>query len=135
MKGYEVFYPYLIVRTKDPNTLKIEPYFPGYLFVKADLSETALSLFQWMPMTSGLICIDGKPALVPDPMIHGIHNLLKRTNSAILGIPDELIQTSNAQQPGEKHDGNTKVFDFSKSGGDRSRELIQLLNALAVNPE
>jgi transcription antitermination factor NusG len=133
-KGFDVFFPYLIVRTKDPNTLKIESYFPGYLFVKTDITKTPLSTFQWMPMTSGLICIDGKPALVPERMILGIHKLLKRTNSVVLGVPDELVQASETSQS-EKQNGRGDVFDLSKSGGVRAKELLRVLSTLAETPE
>lgn len=126
-KGYEVFYPYLINRTKDPNTLKIEPYFPGYLFVKVDLSEVSLSAFQWMPMTSGLVCMAGIPAFVPDTMIRAIQRSLSKANSRVLGMPDNL-ETPEAEEHGRSElPENGKLFDSQISGEDRAKVLLQFL--------
>ena len=133
-KGYEVFYPYLINRTKDPNTLRIEPYFPGYLFVKADLSEVSLSAFQWMPMTSGLICMAGIPAFVPDAMIRAIQRSLSKANSRILGMPENL-ETTDGVEPGRSEiPDNGKLFDSQLSGEDRTRVLLQFLQQAGTSP-
>jgi len=134
-RGFDVYYPYLILRTGDPNTLKIEPYFPGYLFVKVDLTEVALSTLQWMPMTDGLITIAGKPALVPDRIIRAIHRNLKSANSRILGMPEELDLSEAWAEEADASQENTLLLDQGASAGDRSRELLKILHGLSLTPE
>ena len=134
-KGFEVYYPYQITRTKDPNTLKMEPHFPGYVFVKVDLSKIALSTFQGMPMTSGLICVAGKPAIVPEPMIMAIHRMLKKANSSVLGTPEEFENADAYRSAAEGYSGNGNWLDMNASVGDRNRFLLQVLNNLASGNE
>lgn len=126
-KGYEVFFPYLINRTKDPNTLKIEPYFPGYLFVRADLSEVPLSAFQWMPMTSGLVCMAGIPAFVPERMIRTIQRSLSKANLRVLGMPEELGLSDTIEPGFPQIPEDGKLFDSQINGEDRARVLLQIL--------
>ena len=86
-------------------------------------------------MTLGLICIAGKPAMVPEPMIMAIHRTLKRTNSSVLGMPEELEKEEASQPLAEAYPGNGKWLDPKASGGDRTRLLLQVLNSLAVGNE
>jgi len=44
-RGYEVFYPRLRVKPVNPRARKIQPYFPGYMFIHVDLEEAGLSTF------------------------------------------------------------------------------------------
>jgi transcriptional antiterminator RfaH len=37
------------VRPVNPRARKTRPYFPGYLFVQADLAAVGLVEFRWMP--------------------------------------------------------------------------------------
>ena len=133
-KGYEVFYPYLINRTKDPNTLRIEPYFPGYLFVKVDLSEVSMSVFQWMPMTSGLVCMAGIPAFVPDTMLRAIQRSLSKANSRVLGMPEDLGTSAAIEASMPELPENGKLFDPQLSGEDRARVLLQFLQHPGMAP-
>jgi len=134
-QGFEVFYPYIAIRTKDLNTLKIEPYFPGYLFVKVGLSSVALSTFQWMPLTSGLICVAGKPTFVPDPMVQAIHRSLKKANSNVLGMPEDLEDPSKIQSQNDAVPVTGSLCVPQIPGGDRARALLQLLQGMSLSPE
>ena len=44
LRGFECFYPRLRVKPVNPRSRKIRPYFPGYMFVRADLSEAGNSV-------------------------------------------------------------------------------------------
>lgn len=126
-RGFEVFYPYLIIRTQNPNMLKIEPYFPGYLFVKVDLDTVAESTFRWMPMTEGLVCMADNPAYVPDRIIQAIHRNLWKVNSSILGVPEEVAGIDQTDSAAEIASGNGDLFDQYASATDRSQMLFELL--------
>ena len=71
-QGFEVFFPRLKVHTVNPRARAIQPYFPGYLFVRADIDAVGMSIFQWMPHSVGLVCFGGEPAPVPDNLVHAI---------------------------------------------------------------
>ena len=133
-RGFEVFYAYLIVRTTNPNTLKIEPYFPGYLFIKVDLTKVALSTFQWMPMTSGLVCVAGNPAYVPDVIIKAIHRSVRKINSMVLGMMDDLDQTEVVEGDESAVAADRVLLDEKLSGPDRAQALLQLLQEVSLAP-
>jgi hypothetical protein len=46
-QGFEVFYPRVRVHRVNPRARKLEPYFPGYMFVQADWGTPAC------PVSSG----------------------------------------------------------------------------------
>ena len=64
-QGFEAYFPRLRVNPVNPRSRKLRPYFPGYLFVYADLEEVGVSVFQWMPHSIGLVCFGGEPAASP----------------------------------------------------------------------
>ncbi len=86
-------------------------------------------------MTSGLVCIAGKPALVPEPMVMAIQRSINKTNSSVLGMPEEIENSGSQHAQSEGFRGNGSLFDLNASGGDRTRELLQILNGLASDPE
>ncbi len=90
----EVFYPRVRVSPVNPRSRKIRPYFPGYLFVQADLDEVGLSVFSWMPYATGLVSFGGEPSIVSDALI----NTLKQRIMEIEELGGELF---DGLQPGE----------------------------------
>src|SRR5690606_15451177 len=81
-RGYKVFYPRMRVNPVNPRSKKIKPYFPGYMFVYADLDEVGLTTFQWMPFARGMVVFDSEPAAVPDPLIEAIRKRVDQVNAA-----------------------------------------------------
>ena len=81
-RGIEVFYPKLRVNPVNPRSRKYKPYFPGYLFIKADVDEVGLSTFQWIPYTTGLVTFGGEPSIVPDNLIFIIKSRVEEISKA-----------------------------------------------------
>jgi transcriptional antiterminator RfaH len=127
-QGHEVFYPRFLATTGNLSVLRIRPYFPGYLFVKADLERIGLSTFQWMPFATGLIAFDGKPAHVPEALILAIEKRLQRANAAV----GELLASINHHNQGGEMDvpfsEYEAIFNTRISGSERNKVLLQLLN-------
>lgn len=126
-RGFEVYYPYLIIKTPNPNILKIEPFFPGYLFVNVDLEHVAPSTFQWMPLTEGLVCLAENPAFVPNHIIQAINRNVWKINSDVLGVPGNVLDIQRQNLDVEDTSGNGDIFDQKLSADDRSRSLFQYL--------
>ena len=134
-QGFEVFYPRIRVNPVNPRARKIRPYFPGYMFVRADLVSVGLSTFQWMPFSRGMILFDQDPAPVPDPLISAIRRRVEQVNAAggeiFIGIykGDEVFI----------HDGPfagyEAIFDVRLPGSERVRVLIKLLSQRQVPVE
>lgn len=127
-RGFEIFYPRLRVRPVNPRARKIKPYFPGYMFVQADLDVVGLSTFQYMPYTMGLVCFGGEPAHVPEAAIHAI----KRRVGEIAEAGGELFDGLKHGDPVWIHDGPftgyAALFDARLRGRERVRVLLKMLS-------
>ena len=124
----ECFYPRVRVRVRDPRTRKVRPYFPGYLFIHADVEQVGLSTLQWMPGAAGVVCFGGQPAWVPEALIHAIRRKVD-------GVNLEGARPLRGLQPGDPvviHEGPfagyKAIFDARLSGEERVRVLLSLLD-------
>jgi transcription antitermination factor NusG len=131
-RGFDAFYPRLKVKPANPRARTVRPYFPGYLFVRADLDQVGLSIFQWMPNAIGLVCFGGLPAPVSDEIISGI----RRRVEDIRAAGGELF---HRVKPGDRVSiqdgpfaGYEAIFDARLGGQDRVRVLLQLLNERCI---
>jgi transcriptional antiterminator RfaH len=133
--GVETFYPRLRSRPVNPRARKIKPYFPGYLFVRANLHETGLSTFQYMPYAHGVVCFGGEPAHVPDALIHAIRRRVEEFAERDEGWCDGC----KPNDPIWIHDGpfagHEAILDARLPGSDRVRVLLQMLSGRSVRVE
>lgn len=130
-RGSECFYPRLYVRPADPRSRRVRPYFPGYLFLKADLEQVGISAFRWMPFSGGLLDFDGIPAIVPPNLIEAIRQRVELINAQ----GAELVRGIGLQR-GERviiqegpFEGHEAIFDARLPGRERVRVLIRLLQS------
>jgi transcription antitermination factor NusG len=127
--GIQVFYPRLRVQPVNPRSRKIRPYFPGYMFVHVDIEATGLSLFQWMPFSSGLVTFGGEAAIVPDALIHAIRQRVEE----IAAAGGELFAELHHGDPIVIHDGPFAgyegIFDVRLPGSERVRILLKMLSS------
>ncbi len=128
-RGHDVFYPRMRVQPVNPRARHFKPYFPGYLFVRADLPKIGLSTFSWLPHAQGLVSFGGEPAEVPDELILAIRRRV-----------DEIDEAGGEQLAGlERGDavvihsgpfaGYTAIFDAQVDGNERVRVFLKLLQA------
>lgn len=126
-QGFEVFYPRLRVQPINPRSKKVRPYFPGYLFVKADLEEVGLSVFQWMPHSVGLVSFGGEPSIVPENLIHAVRLRVEEIAAAGGEIFDGLKHGDTITIDFGPFEGYEAIFDTRLPGTERVRILLQLL--------
>ncbi|HVN55008.1 MAG TPA: transcription termination/antitermination NusG family protein [Anaerolineaceae bacterium] len=134
--GYEVYYPTIAVKSTNPTARKNRPYFPGYMFIQADLDELGISKIRWMPYTNGLVTFGGEPPSVPDVLIAAIRNKVNEISQTI------SRQTHPHLQAGEKvtilegpFAGYEAIFDIALDGRARSRVLLHLLSGRTIPVE
>jgi transcription antitermination factor NusG len=134
-QGYEVFFPRIRVSPVNPRAKKIKAYFPGYMFVHADLEKVGTSAFQWMPFARGMVSFDTEPATVPDPLIQAIRRRVEEVNQA----GGELFSGLHKGDTIFIHDGPfagyEAIFDLRLPGSARVRVLIKLLSDRQVPVE
>jgi len=128
VRAIEVFYP----RIPSGNTNRYKPrmkaYFPGYIFVHADLEQLGITSLQWLPGVIGIVTFGGIPAHVPNSLINAIRSRITRINNTSGDIaegikPGDMVNISDGPLAGHK-----AIFDSRLSGGERARVLLTLLN-------
>jgi transcriptional antiterminator RfaH len=77
LRNLESYYPCINVPTVNPRARKVQPYFPGYLFVYVDLELIGRSTLEWIPGGVGLVAFGNEPACVSDNLICAIKQRIK----------------------------------------------------------
>jgi transcriptional antiterminator RfaH len=125
----------LRVNPVNPRARKIRPYFPGYIFVNADLKAVGLSVFRHMPYAVGLVSFGGEPAPVSETLIltlrRRLDEIARAGGEAFLGLKhgDRVAIT------GGPFAGYEALFDARITGADRVRVLLQMLSDRYVRVE
>ena len=127
LRRIEVFCPRIRVQVVNPRARKVRSYFPGYLFIHADLNSSNFSGFQFMPGAAGLVTFGGETPNVPDGLISAIRQRVDEINAA----GGELLE---ALKPGAEvviHSGPLSgyqgIFDERLPGTERVRVLLKFL--------
>jgi transcriptional antiterminator RfaH len=134
VQGYEVFYPRLRVHTVNPRARQVKAYFPGYMFVQADLVQTGLSAFKWMPHSLGLVAFGDEPSIVPENLIYAIQRRVEEIASAGGELFDGLRSGDSVVISDGPFAGYEAIFDTRLPGSQRVRVLLQLLTNQRVIP-
>lgn len=128
-QGFDVYYPRLKVTPVNPRSRKVRPYFPGYMFVQADIEEVGLSTFQWMPHALGLVSFGDEAAIVPENLIHAIRKRVDEIIAAGGELFEGLNQGDQVMISDGPFSGYEAIFDTRLPGSERVRVLLQLLNS------
>jgi len=127
-EGFEVFLPQVRIKPVNPRSRKLVPYFPGYLFVHADIRSVGLSTFQWMPYALGLVCFGGEPATVPEALIFAIRSRVRDLTLAGSTFLATLKQGDLVVINEGIFAGYRAIFDAHLSGAQRVRVLLTQLS-------
>ncbi len=128
----EVFYPRVRVSPVNPRSRKIRPYFPGYLFVQADLEEVGLSVFNWMPYATGLVSFGGEPSIVTDALINTLKQRILQIEELGGELFDGLKQGDAIVIENGPFAGYEAIFDLRLDGSERVRVLLKMLSDRSV---
>ena len=134
-QGFEVFYPRMRVHTVNPRARQVKAYFPGYMFVQADLELVGQSVFQWMPHAVGLVSFGGEPAPVPDNLVYAIRQRVGEIAEAGGQVFDGLVSGDAVRITYGPFEGYEAIFDARIPGSERVRVLLQFLNTRRVAVE
>lgn len=122
-----VFYPTVKVDPVNPRSSRIRPYFPGYMFVEANLHEIGQSSLNWLPGSHGLVSFGGEPATVPDQLVEMVKNSAAAWHQA--------QQDKRTFQAGDRVriiegplTGYEAIFDTELSGQQRVQVLLAYLH-------
>jgi len=130
--GVETFYPQLHVRPVNPRARKTRPYFPGYIFIQADLEIVNHSVLQWMPGATGLVSFDGQSASVPESLISTLKKQIEQINASAQNFEEMLDSGDLVLIQDGPFAGYEAIFDVRLSGSDRVRVLMNFLQKRQV---
>lgn len=129
LRDLDVYFPVLKVNPVNPRAAKERPYFPGYLFVKANLSEMGASALSWVPGVQSLVNFGGLPAIVPTHLIQEIKVRLAMIE-ARGGLPlEKLKQGDRVRITGGLFAGYEAIFDTRLPGSQRVQVLLSFLSS------
>lgn len=127
-QGTTVYLPTLKVKPANPRSARQRPYFPGYMFVQADLQALGAHAFAWLPGTRGLVSFGEIPAIVPENLIHDLKQRIARFEA-------RGMDTTRPYQKGDRvrivkgpFSGYEAIFDVYLSGPDRAQVLLAFLS-------
>lgn len=124
----ESFYPRIRISPVNPRSRKIRPYFPGYLFVHTDIEAVGISVFNWMPYSTGLVSFGGEPAVVSEALIYAIKQRVIQVEQAGGELFDGLHQGDPIIIQGGPFAGYEAIFDVRLPGSERVRILLKMLS-------
>jgi transcriptional antiterminator RfaH len=131
-RSIEAYCPCVRVQAVNPRSRKVRPYFPGYLFIHLDLSQTCPSTLQWMPGGSGMVSFGGEPAFVPDSLIQSIRQRVDRIEEAGEEQLSGLKRGETVTIHAGPFAGYEAIFDTCISGSERARVLLKLLRSRQI---
>lgn len=135
IRKIDTYYPCIKVIPVNPRARRRKPYFPGYLFIRADLEMIGVSTLQWTPGALGLVDFGGQLASVPNDILGKIKSKVDRFNE--LGIEKNSLFKSGdlVKIQSGPFAGYHAIFDSHISGHERVRVLLQMLRNRQIGVE
>jgi transcriptional antiterminator RfaH len=124
LRNFMSYYPCIKVATVNPRAHSVQPYFPGYLFVRVDLDVIGRSILKWIPGGIGLVSFGDEPAFVSDSMICAIKQRIEHLKMV---AESPYIKGDSVSVHHGVFAGYEGIFDIQLSGTDRVRILLSLL--------
>ncbi len=131
-RGVDTFFPYLQFERGYGRGIRVEPFFPNYLFFRADLEAPAVHALRWLPGVRSIVYIDQMPAMVPDPVIEALQARLKPLTKRVLHKSEWLFEPGQPVQiVSGPFEGMEAIFQRGLSGQERAQVLIQCVGRWA----
>ena len=131
IEGVEAYLPTLRVEPVNPRARKIRAFFPGYLFVCADLVQIGLSAIRWTPGVARVLDCGGVPVSIPQPVIEEIRRRVEEVQQGAFGLRQfrrgDWVRITKG--PFQDLEG---MFDTRIGGRTRARILVEFLGRLTT---
>ena len=135
IRRLESYYPCIRVQPVNPRARKVQPYFPGYLFVHVDLELIGKSSIEWMPGGAGLVSFGDAPASVSDNLISAIKQRIEGLKEVSDNSPVPFCKGDNVKVHEGVFKGYEGIFEVQLSGTDRVRILLSFLGQRQIPVE
>ena len=135
VRNIDAYYPRIKVQPVNPRARRRKPYFPGYLFVKADIDALGASTLRWMPGAIGLVGFGSYPASVPEELLLAIRKKVEQINALDENQAEEFRAGEEVTIQTGPFAGYHAIFDSRLPGHERVRVLLQMLSERHVGVE
>lgn len=116
------------VNPVNPRARHFKPYFPGYIFIHADLQIHPPVLFERIPGAARLVHVGDEIAYVPDTIIQAIRTRVEQVNAAGGEVLDSLKPGDRISVQSGPFEGYEGILDVKIPGTERVRILLQMLH-------
>lgn len=129
-RGIEVFFPYLQYERGHRRGVRLEPFFPHYLFVKTDLMAAEASGLRSLPGLRKIVDFDERPAVIPDEIVDDLRRRLDPYRDRIvpksewLFTPGQQVEVTDGPFVGFE-----AIYQRSLSGGQRVQILLDMMGS------
>jgi transcriptional antiterminator RfaH len=135
LQDMEAYLPSVRTEPVNPRAQKMQPFFPGYLFIHVDLQKTSISDLRWMPGAIGLISYGGEPASITDGLIKLIREQVDQVNAMNAGYIDRFKSGDLVLIKDGPFADYKAIFDCRLSGSERVRVLLELIQGQKMRLE
>jgi len=135
IREIDAYYPRIKVQPVNPRARKRKPYFPGYLFIRADLDVLGASTLKWMPGALGLVDFGSEPASVPEELLQAIRQKVEQVDVLDGKQAEKFIRGEGVTIQSGPFVGYRAIFDSRLPGHERVRVLLQLLSDRLIGVE
>ncbi len=128
LRNMDVYFPVIKVNPVNPRASRERPYFPGYMFVKANLAELGTNALRWVPGAHGLVEFGGLPAIVPLNLIQEIKVRVAAIDSQGGLNLEGIKQGDRVRITGGLFAGYEAIFNEKLPGNQRVQVLLSFLS-------
>ncbi len=130
-REFEVFLPEIVVHEPASKGSKTEPFFPCYMFMKADLHTIAPSSWRWTPGLRGMVTFGERPVTLPEYVIETIKQQLAGWSQR-QGKPVQPYQRGELIRITEGPFADmVAIFNGPSTPGKRVQVLLKVLGQLS----
>ena len=129
-RHHDVFFPTLQFERGYNRGIRVEPYFPHYVFARLDLESNHAGDLRWLAGVRTMVHFGNGPAIVPDAVIELLRQRLQPYEHKVLRKSEWLFK------PGQRvlitngpFAGLEAVFQKGLKGSERVHVLLQILGS------
>lgn len=127
-RGLETFFPFLQFDRGYGRGIRMEPFFPNYLFFHGDLQSRQTYDLQYMPGVRGIVRFDKRPVVVPAELLETLRRRLQPYERRVLKKAEWLFEQGDKVLITDgPFEGFEAIFERGKSGQERAQIMIKAL--------
>lgn len=130
VRGIETFLPLVQLEHGSRNRIRVQPFFPHYVFFATDFQIAASSGLQWLAGVRTIVHFAGGPAIVPDQVVADMQERFKPYTEQVFHKGEWLYrQGDRVEIVKGPFVGVEAIFQRGISGKDRVQVLLHVLGA------